>query len=122
MKFAINVGLHVSGGDNSASAVFARAVIAHLAIGGFIGSRGSYNDRQVYRGGQEPTLIVKGYLSKVSMPELENLLFELAISMQQACIAVAELDADDKPVNGQLIGPNAAAWGAFNPDYFVLAN
>ncbi len=40
--------------------------------------------------------------------------YELAIILNEDCIAVRFND-----VRGLLVGPNAAKWGEFNPDFFI---
>ena len=40
----------------------------------------------------------------------------LSVLLSQDCIAVYDVDTKA----GELIGPKAAEWGEFNPEYFVL--
>lgn len=42
-------------------------------------------------------------------------IYRLAVLLEQDCIAVSGHDTSP----GELIGPNAADWGGFNPEFFV---
>jgi hypothetical protein len=44
--------------------------------------------------------------------------FTLAVVLGQDCIAVWHPLVHGQP--GELIGPDAAAWGEFNPEFFIL--
>lgn len=43
-------------------------------------------------------------------------LYSMSLALEQDCIAVYDLHA----CSGALIGPNAAAWGEFSPNYFQV--
>jgi hypothetical protein len=121
MKFAINVGLNVKGSHNNASEIAARAQIAHLAIGGFIGWRGSYSSNvEIKQSDSEPTLVMSGYLSRLDPADFCDFLYKLAVALGQDCIAFAEVDDGGSIAHGWLVGPHASAWGDFNPAFFVL--
>ena len=65
---------------------------------------------QVRDSNTEPTLVVKTYVS-VS----EAVLYDIAVVCEQDCVAAYNPDTGA----GQLVGPKAAEWGDFNPDYFI---
>ncbi len=66
--------------------------------------------------GGEPTLAVT-IVPKFNNPfTLEYKLSQLALQLQQDCIAVYFPSTQE----GRLIGPNAAKWGAFDPEFFVF--
>lgn len=62
----------------------------------------------VTEGAEEPTLVavIPGRMDRDQM-------FGLASDLQQDCVAVLDYDGE-----GYLVGPRAAAWGEFNPEYF----
>lgn len=63
----------------------------------------------------EPTLAAR-VLFCGHMTDFNQVLHDLSASLQQDCIAVYN------PITGQgeLIGPRAAKWGPFNPEFFFL--
>ena len=63
----------------------------------------------------EPTLVVM--VTSINGPAftLANLR-QLAIDLGQDCIAVYRPQVG----RGALVGPKAAAWGSFNPEFFIL--
>ena len=64
----------------------------------------------VHASDSEPTLVV-------IVPDLNPLaLLRLAEQFAQDCIAVY----DPRTKRGRLIGPRAAAWGTFTPEYFIM--
>lgn len=71
---------------------------------------GVYIDATYVRSDTEPTLVV----SVFDQPSLQSKVFELAERLGQDCIAFVQGGV------GQLIGPRAAAWGEFNPEFFFL--
>lgn len=119
-QFAINVGLNVKGSANTEREILARAQIAHLAIGGFISWRGSYSSEvDIRQSNSEPTLVMTGYISRISMETLKDFLYTLAVALGQDCIAVAEVKDNGDLGNGWLVGPHAKAWGSFDPKFFI---
>lgn len=44
----------------------------------------------------------------------DEVVYDIAEKLGQDCIAIYDTDT----CTGKLIGPNAASWGEFNPDYF----
>lgn len=68
----------------------------------------------VHTSDTEPTLVVE--VSTLNGPSLTLAQFRnLAIDLGQDCIAIYR----PKTGKGALIGPKAAAWGPFNPEYFI---
>lgn len=68
---------------------------------------------QVRQSQTEPTLIVEVDVS-VSLEAFDECLAILSRELGQDCIAWVTASG-----NGHLSGPNAEAWGSFNPDYFL---
>ena len=101
-RYLINVGLQTTGRDITPAD--ARAV-CHAAGITIITSN-------VLRSDTEPTLIA---LVEIRPGHLGDAAFQVCDQLGQDCIAVVEVDTG----SGQLIGPRAAAWGAFNPAYFL---
>lgn len=64
----------------------------------------------VHASDSEPTLVV------VVEDLQQTALHRLAENFAQDCIAVY----DTRAKRGRLIGPRAAAWGAFEPAYFIM--
>lgn len=64
--------------------------------------------------GGEPTLAVT--IVPRDLVRLHEQLYNLAYKLNQDCIAVYFPSTQ----TGQLIGPNAVAWGAFDPEFFVF--
>jgi hypothetical protein len=50
-----------------------------------------------------------------STASLHNSIERLAYELDQDCIAVLNVSTNV----GTLVGPNAAAWGEFNPEFFI---
>jgi hypothetical protein len=66
----------------------------------------------VLRSDTEPTLIA---LVEIKPGHLGDAAFQVCDQLGQDCIAVVETETRE----GSLIGPRAAAWGTFNPSYFL---
>lgn len=96
----LNIGLAVRDGRQH-SASHAAAVLR--IIGGAYVTRA-----EVHESDTEPTLV-----AEVRRPLNYTQLFAVARALQQD--AVAQWDGSE----GHLVGPNAAAWGTFNPAYFL---
>ena len=69
---------------------------------------------QIKQSETEPTLIFRAYYISCGY-ELAGLLYDLCIRFKQDCVAYSF----DGGVTGRLVGPNATAWGEFNPDFFI---
>ena len=74
------------------------------------------NTSEVFESDTEETLVVTGSLSGHDSKENTESLHRVAQALGQDCIAVWS------PLIhfGALIGPRAAAWGEFNPAFFIL--
>lgn len=96
----LNIGLARRGKPNLRPD---EAIAAVRAIGGQPVLRSSLHDSD-----SEPTLIVE-----TRRPVYASAAFEIAKRLGQD--AIAQWDGRD----GQLIGPAAAAWGTFNPAFFL---
>lgn len=73
-------------------------------------------EHQLLDSDTEPTLVAVLDWGTRSMAELVLSLNEVSIELNQDCIAlwVPRLQ------HGALIGPRAAAWGTFNPEFFLM--
>jgi hypothetical protein len=101
--FILNVGL-ATGADT----LSARHVEQTLRGVGF-----TVQLTSVRRSATEPTLVARVTIDDGDMAEA---LYEASVQLAQDCIAVW-----CPPTNlGLLIGPNAAAWGEFNPEFFLV--
>lgn len=63
----------------------------------------------------EPTLVVNAMFTG-HMVDFEASVGALSRALNQDCIAVY----NERTGQGQLIGPRAAEWGPFNPEFFFL--
>jgi len=82
-----------------------RAVIAAVT-----GRAGAVVNAGVYQSDTEATLVL------IVDDLATTAAYKLAETLAQDCIAVY----DPRTKRGRLIGPRAAAWGEFTPEYFVL--
>jgi len=110
MIIELNIGLDVAGSLNTnrqrdSRAEFAREAIAYRAQ--ILGARRAVSTT-------EDTLVLS-VETDGSEASLYHAVYNLATQLSQDCIAVYQVEAD----NGALIGPNAAAWGEFNPEFFI---
>jgi hypothetical protein len=63
----------------------------------------------------EPTLVVE--VTSLNGPRMTlAALHQLSVDLGQDCVGVYR----PKTKGGALIGPKAAAWGEFNPEFFIL--
>lgn len=109
MIIELNIGLNVTNGDNRMCKRSDRAVLALRTLAGWITF-----DRRAYSQTEE-TLILVCHVDAEDRDEFNAVVFELSADLQQDCIAVYNATS----FSGALIGPNAAAWGEFNPDFFI---
>lgn len=100
MHTTVNIGLKKNTGGKL-SPTHALAVLR--AIGGVKAILA-----EVFESDSEPTLV-----AVVDRQLYASAAYEVAEALSQDCIAYH--DGRD----GDLVGPNAAAWGAFNPEYFL---
>lgn len=114
MIIELNIGLNIAGSANLQSMCNSRADYAleglrsNAYLQNVLGSRRAQS-------ATEDTLIVKLNVSGGSMVAIRKAINELAADLCQDCIAMY-VGAEWR---GELIGPNAAAWGEFNPEYFL---
>lgn len=101
-RYTINVGLVNTAGNISSAA--ARAALADAGI--------KVVTSNVLRSDTEPTLIA---LVDIACGSLSSAINHVCDALEQDCIAVVNEKLDD----GILVGPNAAAWGTFNPEFFL---
>lgn len=107
MQFILNIGL-----DSQASGQIA-AHVAREIVGAndFI-----INSSTVLNSDTEPTLVANvtyvGYSPSLCLQSL----YAIANDLDQDCLAVYR----EKTGRGALIGPRAAEWGTFNPEFFFL--
>ena len=114
MNIELNIGLDIPGANNSTASrdMLAMRATAYLA-GAFAGvatrryqSTYEQNGAQVVEAGMAVRLTAER--------SVEWMIASLAAMLEQDCIGV--LDADTGA--GVLVGPKAADWGDFNPEYF----
>ncbi len=111
MRYELNIGLDVAGGDNSPAARQARADKAVSLLNAY----GNFNAQIIgdLDGADEPCLYVEGWFPSVhGKKSLEARVADISAKLGQDCIAIAYAKG------GALAGPRAAAWGEFNPEYF----
>ena len=105
----LNIGLAVDGTE-ALTAHVAREI---LAANGIL----RRDDGVVHTSDTEKTLVVVDVALKSG---LAADLAQTAVDLRQDCIACCWQDAHG--YRGQLFGPKAAAWGPFNPAFFLLAD
>lgn len=64
----------------------------------------------------EPTLVAEVATGFATPLTVLQLLYQVSEELKQDCIAVYR----EYTLGGALIGPRAAEWGPFNPEYFLL--
>lgn len=119
--FELNIGLFVTGGQNDYATVANRAMkidrTLNVVYGGAAIIRSKVVNALFEAGGEvtgEPTLVVS-MSGTFAAGVLRCAVYAMAEANQQDCIAVFEPETG----RGTLVGPKAADWGAFNPDFFV---
>ena len=111
--YILNIGLDGMPAEAGES-IGKRALFAARALraAGFVSDGG-----QVFRSDSEPTLVVK-----VQVPGgffgANWAVFKLSETLGQDCIGMYSPGLK----TGKLVGPEAAAWGDFNPEFFILPN
>jgi hypothetical protein len=108
MQVILNIGLARAGKDNLDPAKVERALwsngIATL-------------DAKIVESDTEPTLVIRTAditARNEAGNKFVDWVYNVSVALEQDCIA-AYLPAFNM---GQLIGPRAAAWGEFNPEFF----
>jgi hypothetical protein len=107
MEFILNIGLAVGATPSIAAHVALEIVKANDFI---------VKSHTVAESDTEPTVVATvTYLGVNALMCLQHMR-AIADDLQQDCIAVY------RPLTGKgaLIGPKAAAWGAFNPEFFIM--
>lgn len=114
MIIELNIGLNVTNGDNSVHGRISRhgRALQFLRNSAYLAS---VSGTRLVQSATEETLVVKLTLDTWSIAETRQELFELAQFLEQDCVAVYNPSA----FSGELVGPNAAAWGEFNPEFFL---
>jgi hypothetical protein len=105
MKLILNIGLDVT----ASAPIAAHVALEIVKANGFIVS-----SHKVVQSDTEPTLVVEAIVA--DNLSLEHGCYQTAVELRQDCIAVYV------PLwrYGRLVGPCAAAWGQFNPEFFIL--
>lgn len=106
IKFIINIGLNTADG-----AITPEEARETLRAYGFSILRDA-----VLESDTEPTLVAEVVNPGASPIILPQLLHIVAEALDQDCIAVYR----ECTLGGALVGPRAAEWGSFNPEYFLL--
>jgi hypothetical protein len=105
MSIELNIGLNVEGSANVKGQRDSRAEFAINSLPARSSYRREFSET-------EDTLIV---VCEGSPADVSVVVEELAVNLSQDCIAVFNVETGA----GELIGPNAAAWGEFNPEFFI---
>ena len=113
MDFILNIGLKSDTlGDISVALAKQMLWAADLLI----------KTERVFQSDTEPTLVVEvtsiagPTFTAAALRQLAVDLRQLAVDLGQDCIAVYRPQVG----RGALVGPKAAAWGSFNPEFFIL--
>lgn len=106
-KLILNIGLNRASGGT---------ITADLARRTLLANEFSIVRDAVLESDTEPTLVAEVTIRNTSPFIFLQLLRRVAEELDQDCIAVyRELTG-----GGSLIGPRAAEWGPFNPEFFLL--
>lgn len=126
MRIEMNIGLNVVDGNNSDTAVMDRAcrAVSLLAESLYFGRVDSRVTQTTYTGpdGQSTTerVLLTTAVLRAPMRDALDMVDYLSKRLKQECIAVGFVNDDTGTlVGGELIGPGAARWGAFDRRYFV---
>ena len=103
MTITLNIGLNIG---NTLALTLSQAVQACERAGLSVASVTRLQSDS------EATAVV--VLADGALPSLTGALFHLSVVLAQDCIGAWD------GLTGALVGPDAAAWGAFNPEYFFL--
>lgn len=105
MKFILNIGLNAGATETIAADVAKQVVAANEFL---------ITKSAIVQSDTEPTLVCEVQALTRSPSLVLQFLYQIAIDLDQDCIAVYR-EATRK---GVLIGPRAADWGEFNPEFF----
>lgn len=127
MQIELNIGLLVEGTDNNATARAERAaqalrLLAETTLLGHVHGRIAASVYE-HEGEQvaEPTLIVKATVrggESRARARVFSVIYRLAARLRQDCIAVLWIEGNGA-ISGELVGPRAHEWGAFDPGSFT---
>lgn len=106
MRLLLNIGLHV----NATQTVAAHVAFEILKANGFLITR-----HRTVQSDTEPTLVADVLFAGM-MADLSSMLHQTSVDLQQDCIAAYNVAKN----RGVLVGPRAAEWGPFNPEFFFL--
>jgi hypothetical protein len=106
MEVVLNIGLARNGKPNLTT----RDAIAALEANNFWPI-----STEVFQSDTEPTLVavVDAHRAARLFPMRAGL-FNVSVALEQDCIGALANNV------GRLIGPRAAAWGEFNPEFFIM--
>jgi hypothetical protein len=76
----------------------------------------AYRTGRLLQSDTEPTLVIEAAAPRSGYAWLPEAVHMLAQVLGQDCIAVFDTQGNDTG----LYGPNAEAWGEFNPEFFLL--
>lgn len=109
MKFLLNVGLGTKATTTLSADVARQIVVANDFL---------VTTWSVVQSDTEPTLVCEAMPMTTDRGIVLQHLYQIAEDLEQDCIAVYS------PTTGKgvLIGPDAQAWGKFNPAYFFTLN
>ena len=106
MNFILNIGLKSETlGDIPAQQALDAVNAADVFVYG----------SQVFESDTEPTLVLTARNGQPYIP-MGPRFEQIAVALGQDCIAVVNTDM----ASGRLYGPRAAAWGDFNPEFFLM--
>lgn len=108
MSFILNIGLARKSNSNIGPGTALRALADDFVIL-------AYNIRPSDTEITEITVVAE-VINNFAPFSTYDRVFHRATALGQDCIAANNTDTE----GGVLIGPDAAAWGAFNPEFFLL--
>lgn len=114
MIIELNIGLDIAGTTNTTFQRDSRASYAFAWLRSRPYTQNILGARRA-QSSTEDTLIVKLSVSSGDENNFRKEIDELAYELDQDCIAVYNATG----WSGELVGPNAAAWGEFNPEFFI---
>lgn len=107
-SYILNVGLTASSDSAFPNGIPAASAAQVLRNNGF-----TVHTTSVRRSATEPTLVA---LVSIDDGDMADALHEASVQLAQDCIAVYCPGTE----KGLLVGPKAAAWGEFNPEFFLV--
>lgn len=111
-RYLLNVGLTFNIAGRTGTGKISAGAVIHELYGVLDHSPVRFlNSTKVERGGKEPVLVIE-----LSCAPSRRAIDNLSTHLWQDCIACYDLELE----LGELIGPRAASWGAFDGTQFVL--